>query len=641
MRDCSANVWILAGCLTLALGQILPAAADPPESFWASSPGSWPSFRGPQAAGVAPGKDWPLHWNGETGEGIRWRTTIPGLAHASPIVWEDKVIVTSAVTSRDSATYKHGLYGSGDASDDKSVHRWVVIALDKNTGKVLWQTTATEGVPKEKRHIKATYANSTPTTDGFRIVAFFGSQGLYALDMTGRLLWSRDLGRLDVGAYDAPTYEWGTASSPILWQNRVFVQVDTQGESFVMALDAATGETLWRTPRDELPSWGTPTVVETDGEPELVTNGSNFIRGYNPRTGEALWRLGGSSKITAPTPIFQDDRIIVASGRAPERPIFAIRPGQRGDLTLPQGQDHSEAIAWSWRGRGSYMPTPLIYQGRVYVLANQGIFDAYDLQTGAEVYRQRIPHGGGGFSGSPVAADGKIYLPGEDGDVFVIRAGPEFQVLATNPMGERLMATPALSEGILFVRGEKSLFAVASPELPRPPVNPPILQSTRVKLETSLGDIVVELYTAKAPRTVENFLAYAKAGHYDNTIVYRIENFLIQMGSMGPDLVSKPVGEPIPNEADNGLKNERGTVGMARRRDPNSATAEYYINLKSNPHLDHRDKTDRGWGYCVFGRVISGIEVVQAIATTPTQPQGNLPYAPKTEILIRRVAAIP
>ncbi|MCB1036566.1 MAG: PQQ-binding-like beta-propeller repeat protein, partial [Acidobacteria bacterium] len=435
--------------------------APAPEGYGS---GHWPSFRGEGASGVAPGAPWPERWNTETGEGIRFKTPIPGLAHGSPIVWGDRLYLTTAVSSRAEATFKHGLYGDGDASEDRSVHRFELLALDKATGEIVWRSLATEGVPRDKRHIKATYANSTPATDGKRIVAYFGSQGLFGFDMSGKLLWSKDLGRLDTGAYDAPSYEWGTASSPILWQGRVIVQCDTQGESFLLAADADTGKTLWKATRDEPPSWGTPTVFPGDPQrglaPELVTNGSNYIRGYDPWTGHELWRLGGSSKITAPTPVFTEDLIVVASGRAPERPIFAVRPGSRGDLTLPDGQTASPAVPWSKRGRGSYMPTPLIYQGRLYVLANQGILDAYDLATGEELYRQRLPHAGGGFSASPVAAGGKLYLSGEDGDLFVVRPGPEFHLLATHPMGERLMATPALSEGTIYVRGERSVMAV-------------------------------------------------------------------------------------------------------------------------------------------------------------------------------------
>jgi len=453
-------VLALVGILVLSL-DAMPAAGE--EGKAGDDAATWPSFRGAHASGVAPGDDWPRTWNGETGAGILWKTKIPGLAHSSPIVWGNQVFVTSAVSSLEDASFKHGLYGSGDASEDLSSHRWVVLALDRFSGKVLWQMAATEGVPREKRHIKATYANSTPATDGKRLVAFFGSQGLYAFDLAGKLLWKKDLGRLDAGAYNAPSYEWGTASSPVISGDLVIVQCDTQGESFLLAVNADTGETVWRTPRKELPSWGSPTVVPSRaaGQPsQVVTNGSNFIRAYSLESGKELWRLGGSSKITAPTPIFHEDLIIVASGRAPERPIFAVKSSARGDITLSEGQESHGAVAWSKTGRGSYMPTPLIYQGRLYVLANQGIVDAYDLATGKELYRHRLARVGGGFSASPVAAGGKIYLPGEDGDIFVVQAGSEFELLTTNSMGERLMATPALSEGVLFVRGESSLFAV-------------------------------------------------------------------------------------------------------------------------------------------------------------------------------------
>jgi outer membrane protein assembly factor BamB len=285
-------------------------------------PVSWPSFRGPNAAGIAPdGQSLPASWNGATGANVRWKVEVPGLAHSSPIVYGDRLFLTSAISSLPNATFKPGLYGEGTASEDHSSHRWVVMALDRRTGKTIWQQVAYEGVPKQKRHIKSTYASSTPATDGRYVVAFFGSQGLYAFDMDGKLLWQRDLGRLDVGAYDLPEYEWGTASSPIIFRDLVIVQCDQQKGSFLTALNVKTGETMWKTMREELPSWGTPTVFQSrlpGRAPELVTNASNFIRGYDPSTGKELWRLGGSSKITAPTPVFTDDFILVASGRRDE-----------------------------------------------------------------------------------------------------------------------------------------------------------------------------------------------------------------------------------------------------------------------------------------------------------------------------------
>ena len=422
--------------------------------------GSWPSFRGPEASGIADGQHLPDRWSPTSGENILWRTPIPGLAHSSPIVWGDLVFVTTAISSRGNATFKPGLYGDGDASEDRSSHRWVLYAVDKRTGRIRWTQTAAQGEPRNKRHIKSTYASASPATDGRIVVAWFGSQGVFAYDIDGGLRWTVDLGRVDMGAYDIPAYEWGPASSPIIWNNLVIVQCDTQSDSFLLALDAATGETVWKTPREELPSWGTPTVVNTPAGPELITNASNFVRGYDPRTGRELWRLGGSSKITAPTPIFAGGLHIVASGRAPERPIFAVRPGARGDLTLTKGEAESPQVAWSKTARGSYMPTPLAYRGLLYVLANNGVFDAYEIATGKEIYRQRLPLIGSGYSASPVAADGKIYLSNEDGEMLVITAGPAYAHVVTNSMNEPLMATPALSEGVMYVRGASTLFAI-------------------------------------------------------------------------------------------------------------------------------------------------------------------------------------
>ena len=317
-----------------------------------------------------------------------------------------------------------------------------------------------ENVTMEIRFTAPTFANSSPAPDGRYLVAFFGSQGLFGFDLDGKKLWSKDLGRLDAGAHDLPEYEWGTASSPVIYGDLVIVQCDVQKRSFILAADVKTGETRWKTDRDELPSWGTPAIVEGPKGPELVTNSSNFLRAYNPLTGKELWRLGGSSKITAPTPVFADGLIVVSSGRHPERPIFAVRAGSRGDLTLAKGKTSSAAVAWSMVRRGPYMPTPVIYKGLLYVLHNNGLFDCYELATGKEIYRQRLRHGGSGFSASPVAADGKLYLPSEDGDIFVIKAGREFKQLARNPVGEFLMATPALSGGTLYVRAHHHLLAI-------------------------------------------------------------------------------------------------------------------------------------------------------------------------------------
>lgn len=420
---------------------------------------NWPSFRGDHASGVADNQNLPERWNGEKGTSIKWKTRIPGLAHSSPVVWGNALFVTTAVSSRSDATFKRGLFGDGDASSDRSRHQWKVYRLDKMTGRVVWERVAYEGAPVEKRHIKSTYASASPATDGRYVVAFFGSQGLYAYDMDGKLLWRVELGHLDTGAYDIPDYEWGTASSPIIYKDLVIVQCDQQKGSFVMAVDIKTGKTVWKAERNELPSWSTPTVY-SGARAELVTNSPNFVRGYDPDSGRELWRLGGSSKITAPTPVFSGDTIVVASGRSPEAQVFVIRAGAQGDITLRDGQTSNKSVVWARQRAGSYMPTPLIYRDYLYVLRNEGILTCYKLATGEVQYVERIPHQGSGFSSSPVASDGRIYLSSEDGDIFTVRAGSRFELLGVNPIGQPLMATPAISSGMMFVRAEQDLFAI-------------------------------------------------------------------------------------------------------------------------------------------------------------------------------------
>jgi outer membrane protein assembly factor BamB len=454
---CTALV-VLAGCLAAASSAV--RAAGPEHAAT-----SWPQFRGTHAAGVADGADLPDAWDAAADKGILWKTRIPGLAHSSPVVWGDQVFVTTAVSSLPNATFKPGLYGEGTASEDKSVQKWQLLSLDRKTGKVQWERTAYEGVPKEKRHIKATYANSTPATDGKHVAAFFGSQGLYVYDLAGKLLWKRDLGRIDAGAYDDASYEWGNASSPILYDGLVIVQCDQQKDSFLVALRLSDGEVAWKASRDELPSWATPAVVPGAGKDvaELVTNAPKFIRGYDPKTGKELWRLGRSSNITAPTPVFDGDLIVVMSGRRPNAPIFVLKAGAQGDITLPEGATAGGSVVWTKEKAGSYMPTPIVYGGQLYVLKNQGILTCYDLRTGELRYEQRLPEVTSGFSASPVAADGKLYLPSEDGEILIVKAGPSFALLGRNPMGQPLMATPAISGRLLLVRGERDLVAIGRP----------------------------------------------------------------------------------------------------------------------------------------------------------------------------------
>jgi len=428
----------------------------------------WPSFRGPNASGVSDGHPTPVKWNAPSGESVLWKTPIPGVAVSSPVVWGDRVFVSTAVSSDPHATIRTGLYGDVEPSSDLSRHSWRLVALDKRTGKVLWERVAHEGVPRTKRHPKSSQASPTPVTDGRHVVVSFGSEGLYTYDVDGKLLWKRDLGVLNAGWFYDPDYEWGVGSSPIIWKSSVIVQCDIQKNSFIAAFDVATGQPLWRTPREEIPSWSTPAIYEGNGRAELVTQATNFTRGYDPSTGQELWRLAGNSEITIPTPIIGANLIIVTNGYRGVQPIYAIKPGAKGDITLKGEQTQSEFIAWSTKRGGPYIPTPLIYRDQLYVCSNNGVLSAYGVRTGQRLYQERLGGTGGSFSASPVAADGKIYLASEDGDVFVVKAGPTYELLATNSMGEALMATPAISEGLIIIRGLKDVFAIGQPATAKP-----------------------------------------------------------------------------------------------------------------------------------------------------------------------------
>ena len=419
---------------------------------------NWPQFRGPGATGVTEGQAKAVKFDASTSLNVRWKTPIPGLSHASPVVWGNKVFVVTAVSSGKDET-RFGLFGDTAPVKEDPKHTWKVYALDKATGKILWEQTAYEGIPKVKRHPKSSHAASTPATDGKYLIVNFGSEGLYAYNLDGKLLWKKDLGVLDAGWFYDVDYQWEYGSSPIIYKNMVIVQADIQKNSFIAAYDIKTGKELWKTPREELPSWGSPTVYEGPQRAELITVGPKAIRGYDPATGKELWHLGPMSEITTPTPFVANDLIFVTSGYAPIQPIYAIKLGANGDLTLPKGQESSEFIAWSKQRGGPYMPTPIVYGELLYTCSNQGVLTAYNAKTGERVYQERLGGTGAAFTASPVASDGKIYLSSEDGDVFVVRAGPKYELLAKNPVGEVMMATPAISDGLLIVRTVSNLYA--------------------------------------------------------------------------------------------------------------------------------------------------------------------------------------
>lgn len=434
--------------------------AEPEPRASVIAQGNWPQFRGNGATGVADGQFPPTAFDGVKGINIWFRTPIPGLGHSCPTIFNSRIYLTTAISDASTVELKTGQYEDVASVSDETRHVWRVYSIDAGTGAIVWSRTACAGVPKVKRHPKGSHATPTVATDGRYIIANFGSEGMFCYDTDGHLLWKVNLGELDSGWFYDPGYEWGYGSSPVIWRDRVFVQCDVGRGSYIAAYALKDGRELWRTSREEIPSWGTPTVVESVTRAELVTNASRFARGYHPETGLELWRLGRHAEITVPTPFAAKGLIFITSGYNPIQPIYAIRAGAaEGDVSLNGNAMTNDAVAWSKLKGGPYLPTPIAYGDYFYVCSNTGILTCYELATGKDVYRQRLG-GSAGYTASPVAADGRLYFAGEDGDVRVVRAGAKYELLAINHLGEVVLATPAISNGMLYIRSQSHLYGL-------------------------------------------------------------------------------------------------------------------------------------------------------------------------------------
>jgi outer membrane protein assembly factor BamB len=417
---------------------------------------NWPQFRGPNASGVSTNTNLPDKWS--AAENVAWKTDLPGRSWSSPIVWGDRVFLTAVVNSGESEMPKKGLYFGGNRPEPpKSEHQWKVLCLDLPTGKVQWEKTVHRGAPQTPIHLKSSYGAETPVTDGERVYALFGNIGVFTFTLEGGEVWSKRLEPRKT------RFGWGTAASPVLNGRGLFVVNDNDEQAELFALEAKTGKELWRVDREEKSNWATPFIWNNGQRTELITPGSRAVRSYDLE-GKLLWSFRGMSSIAIPTPCAGDGLLFVSSGYVGDklRPLYAIRPGASGDLTLKPGETNNQFIAWSNPVGGPYNPSPLFYDGHVYVLYDRGLMSCYDAKTGKGLYdRERLPEGLA-FTSSPWAAGGRIFCLNEDGVCYVIRAGDKFELLHTNKLadGDMCMATPALVGDRLLVRTAARLYCI-------------------------------------------------------------------------------------------------------------------------------------------------------------------------------------
>jgi outer membrane protein assembly factor BamB len=435
---------LLAIILTGGASLSIARTAEPT----ASAAEQWPQFRGPDSAGVSLAAGLPERWSTE--ENVRWKRDLPGLGWSSPIIWGRQVFVTTVVGPDPIELPKKGLYFAGEqVQPPEAVHQWKVICLDLDTGEIRWDRTVHEAPPPSTVHKKNSYASETPVTDGEHVYALFGNVGLWCLDLEGQVVWSKPF------APRQTRLGWGTGASPVLAGDKLLVIFDNEEESTLAALDKRTGDERWRVVREEKSNWATPFVWRNPLRTEIITPGTSKVRAYDLE-GQPLYEFAGMSSISIPTPLAAHGLLYVSSGYVLDstRPIFALRPGASGDITLADDATTNEWIAWHQPTAGPYNPSPLVVGDLMYVLLDRGFLACYDARTGAEVYeRQRIPDGRA-FTASPWSHGDRVFATNEDGQTFVFATGPKFELLGTNPLAEddMALATPAMVRGRLLIR---------------------------------------------------------------------------------------------------------------------------------------------------------------------------------------------
>jgi outer membrane protein assembly factor BamB len=432
----------------VAFGTVLGTSSAPAQE-------NWPQFRGPGSRGVSEETDLPDTWSKT--ENVVWTCKVPGRGWSSPVIWGDRIFLTSGEQLKGKIEkVKPGLYLFGERATPLP-HRWTVYCIDFKSGKILWEKVAHEGTPIEGHHLKNSPASETPVTDGERVYAYFGNVGLFTYDMNGKLLWKKDLGKYKTA------YNWGTAASPVLHGDRLFIVNDNEEHSFVTAIDTKTGKQIWQVDRDEKSNWATPYIWQNDLRTELVTCGKKKVRSYS-LDGKLLWELDGMSSIVIPTPFSVHDLLYVTSGyvMSNRKPIFAIKPGGKGDISLKGKQTSNEFIAWFQPKGGPYNVSPVVYGKELYVLYDRGLLSAFDALTGKPMYDPSPVRLGGQYTASPWAYNGKLFCLSEQGETLVIpTGGAKPEVVHKNELDELCMATPATSRGSLFIRTESQLYRIA------------------------------------------------------------------------------------------------------------------------------------------------------------------------------------
>lgn len=419
----------------------------------------WPGYRGYMISGVLDNANLPLDFNFGTGTNIKWKVAVPGLGLSSPVIWDNKLFITTAVSKSDNSGFKPGIYGDVGSVNDASVHEWKVMCYDKNTGRLIWERTSYTGIPAIKRHPKSSHANPSVATDGRHVVAFFGSEGLYCYDMNGNLLWKKDFGILKSVFFTMPEAQWEFASSPIIYNGRVVIQCDVLENSFIAAYDADSGREIWKTSRDEYPGWCTPNIYMSNGKVCIAVNGYKHRGGYDFETGKEIWRMAGGGDIQIPSPVIGKDLIFFNSAHGRSSPVMAVRTGASGDITLKEDETSNSYVQWSKPRGGSYIHTMLLYRNRLYNVNWNGLVNCYDPETGNEIYSGKLGRTNS-FTASPIASDGRIYIVDEEGNIFIISDGDTFRVLAEIPMGENCTTAPSITDGMIYFRTQGHLYAV-------------------------------------------------------------------------------------------------------------------------------------------------------------------------------------